>query len=58
MDVQSPNEPKSPEPRGRRAIAALQLGMLGRRTRDTLMTYVGVITVLAALIIFFSTTTS
>ena len=58
MDVQSPNEPKSPEPRGRSAIAALQLGMLGRRTRDTLMTYVGVITVLAALIIFFSTTQS
>jgi ribose transport system permease protein len=58
VDVQSPNEPKSPEPRGRRAIAAPQLGMLGRRTRDTLMTYVGVVTVLAALIIFFSTTQS
>jgi ribose transport system permease protein len=34
----------------------LGLGRLGRRTRDALMTYVGVVTVLAILVIFFSAT--
>ena len=36
----------------------LRLGRLGRRTRDALMTYVGVVTVLAILVIFFSATQS
>jgi ribose transport system permease protein len=50
-----------PDAGGGRAAALnerLRLGRLGRRTRDALMTYVGVVTVLAILVIFFSTTQS
>lgn len=52
MDVQGPEQAQPEEPSGRAALP--DLSRLGRRTRDAFLTYVGVVTVLAALVIYFS----
>jgi ribose transport system permease protein len=53
VDVERPEQ--APPPEGLRARTVLpDLSRFGRRIRDTFLTYVGVITVLAALIIYFS----
>jgi ribose transport system permease protein len=51
MDASGPAEPGT-------ALKRLQFGHLGRRTRDALMTYLGVGSVLIALIIYFTVTQS
>jgi ribose transport system permease protein len=58
VDVQKP-ETAPPSDAARGWVAAVPfLGRLGRRTRDAVLTYVGVVTVLAILIIYFSATQS
>jgi len=57
VDAQRPEEPRAPEGRGAR-LRQPDLGLLGRRTREAVLTYVGVVTVLAALIIYFSSSQS
>jgi ribose transport system permease protein len=57
VDAQRPEEPRAPEGRGAR-LRQPDLGLLGRRTREAVLTYVGVVTVLAALIIYFSASQS
>jgi ribose transport system permease protein len=53
VDVERPEQ--APPPEGLHARTVLpDLSRFGRRVRDTFLTYVGVITVLAALIIYFS----
>jgi ribose transport system permease protein len=53
VDVERPEQ--APPPEGLRARTVLpDLSRFGRRIRDTFLTYVGVITVLAALIVYFS----
>ena len=53
MDVERPEQAPPPEALHARTVPP-DLSRFGRRIRDTFLTYVGVITVLAALIIYFS----
>jgi ribose transport system permease protein len=58
VDAQRQTEALSPElePRRLGRLEVPRLGQLGRRTRDTLLTYVGVVTVLGILIVYFAFT--